>query len=489
LTLLRIESLTNNGLQLAVWDWLLRLQPNFFRQFMAGDLVRRVLSIRQIHQKLNGATQRTFLNAIFALLNLGLMLVYSPFLAGIGIVIAVTITVGTLVTTIFSVSQSRKLQTLEGITYGLAVQLINSVAKLRVAMAEERAFAVWARQYSQRLRLKAKLQTLSDRLSIVNEGLPLLGTVLLFGFALPLLQSSEITTGTFLAFFFAFTLFLKGTTDLSNTLIDLSSLVPTWERLKPILQAPLEVDSSKTHPGQLSGRFALENVYFRYHDYTPLILNNISLNAEPGEFIAIVGPSGSGKSTILRLLLGFEAPLNGRILYDNKDMATLDLQAVRRSLGVVLQNGQITAGSIFDNISGGALASLEDVWKAAKMAGMADDIAAMPMEMHTIISEGGSNLSGGQRQRLLIARALVSSPKILLMDEATSALDNRTQAIVTQSLKELNITRIVIAHRLSTIQDADRIYVVEAGRIIQSGTFVDLIKQDGLFARLAARQR
>lgn len=488
LSMLSIDSLSNNALQPAVWDWLLRLTPGFFRQFTAGDLVRRVLSIRLIHQKFNGATQRTLLGAVFALLNLVLMVVYNASLAVIGIGIAIAIAGATIVATSFAIQQSRQLQTLDGMAFGLAVQLINSVAKLRVAMAEERAFAVWAKQYTQRLRLKAQLQTISDRLSILNEGLPLLGTALLFGFALPLLQSSQMTTGIFLAFLFAFSLFLKGVTDLCNTLMDLSMVVPIWERLQPILQAPLEVDSSKAHPGQLTGRLALENVSFRYHDHTPLILDNVSLYAEPGEFVAIVGPSGSGKSTILRLLLGFEKPLNGRVLYNNQDLATLNLQAVRRSLGVVLQNGQITTGSIFETITGGALASLEDAWNAAEMAGLADDIQAMPMGMHTIVSEGASNLSGGQRQRLLIARALVSQPQILLMDEATSALDNRTQAIVTASLKQLKVTRIVIAHRLSTIQDADRLYVLDAGRVIQSGNFSSLIQQDGLFQRLAKRQ-
>jgi ABC-type bacteriocin/lantibiotic exporter with double-glycine peptidase domain len=220
----------------------------------------------------------------------------------------------------------------------------------------------------------------------------------------------------------------------------------------------------------------------------PIILNDVSFYADPGEFVAIVGPSGSGKSTILRLLLGFETPELGAVYYDNFDLAQLNLEAVRRQLGVVLQNGRIGTGSIFENITAGALVSHEQALEAAQMAGFADDIALLPMGMHTVISEGGSNLSGGQRQRLLIARALVNKPKIILMDEATSSLDNRTQAIVTESLDQLNATRIVIAHRLSTIANADRIYVLEAGRVVQVGSFVELVKQQGLFAQQVARQ-
>jgi ATP-binding cassette subfamily C protein len=208
----------------------------------------------------------------------------------------------------------------------------------------------------------------------------------------------------------------------------------------------------------------------------------------PGEFIALVGPSGSGKSTILRLLLGFEAPIAGTVYYDGQDLAGLDVAAVRRQLGVVLQNGRISAGSMFENIASGALITLEEAWTAAENSGLANDIRAMPMQMHTIVSEGGTNLSGGQRQRLVIARALALQPRILLLDEATSALDNKTQSIVSQSLDRLNVTRIVIAHRLSTIRNADRIYVLEAGRVVQQGKFDDLAHQPGLFAQLIKRQ-
>jgi len=204
--------------------------------------------------------------------------------------------------------------------------------------------------------------------------------------------------------------------------------------------------------------------------------------------VSVNQPSGSGKSTLLRILLGFEIPATGTVYYDGQDLAGLDVHAVRRQCGVVLQNGRIGSGSLFENITGGALVSLGQAWEAARMAGFAADIEQMPMGMHTVISEGGLNLSGGQRQRLIIARAIVLRPKIILLDEATSALDNRTQAIVAESLEQLNATRIVIAHRLSTIRNADRIYVIEAGRIVQVGQFDDLVNQEGLFARLAARQ-
>ena len=485
---LRVQTNTGNTLQLAVWDRLLRLSPTFFRQYSSGDLVKRVLSVRQMHQQLSGATQRTLLSGLFALLNLGLMIVYSRSLAWIGIGLGALTAMFTLLSNLCALKQSRLQQQLSNTIQGLIVQLINGIPKLRVAMAEERAFAAWAKQYHQDLRLKLSLRQVSDRVSTFNEILPLVSALLLFGMAVPQLQSTQLTLGTFLAFNFAFVTFIKGVADLSNTTTDLLDLIPAWEQVKTILQAKPESSHTKIHPGYLTGHVALDNVSFGYSEQGVSVLKGITIHAKPGEFVAIVGPSGSGKSTILRLLIGFETPTSGTVTYDGKDLADLDLQAVRRMLGVVLQNGRISTGSIFENIAAGALISLDEAWEAAKMAGIADDIEQMPMKMHTIISEGGSNLSGGQQQRLLIARALVAKPKIILMDEATSALDNQTQAIVADNLEKLNATRIVIAHRLSTIRHADRIYVINAGQVEQVGTFAELMQQEGLFARLAARQ-
>jgi ABC-type bacteriocin/lantibiotic exporter with double-glycine peptidase domain len=218
------------------------------------------------------------------------------------------------------------------------------------------------------------------------------------------------------------------------------------------------------------------------------VLDDVSLEARPGEFVAVVGPSGSGKSTLLRMLLGFEKPDGGVLYYDGQDLGAVDLSAVRSQMGVVLQNSSLLSGTIFDNIVGSAPLSMEDAWAAAEMAGLSADLKALPMGMHTVVSEGGGNLSGGQRQRLLISRALVRKPRILFFDEATSALDNRVQEQVSRSLERLNATRVVIAHRLSTIRNADRIYVMQAGRVVQSGSYDELAARPGLFAELMARQ-
>ena len=373
------------------------------------------------------------------------------------------------------------------------MQLIGGVSKLRVAAAESEAFAYWAKKYTQQVKLMLSTQFIEDVLTTFNVMLPAVSSIALFGLSVSLLGKAEggtgLSTGTFLAFNTAFGTFIASATRLSNTLIDILEITILWERTQPILKTKPEVDADKFHPGKLSGEIKLNQVSFRYRQDSPLVLENIALEAKAGEFIAIVGASGSGKSTVLRLLLGFETPEAGTISYDGRDLSGLDIAAVRRQLGVVLQNGRIMSGSIWENIAGGAIVTQDEAWSALQMAGLAEDVEAMPMGIHTIISEGGGNVSGGQRQRLFIARALVHKPQILLFDEATSALDNRTQAIVTQSLAQLGVTRVVIAHRLSTIRHADMIYVLQAGKIVQQGSFEELAAVEGLFANLMARQR
>jgi NHLM bacteriocin system ABC transporter ATP-binding protein len=491
---LRVENAADGALQPAVWDKMLNLKPAFFRKYSSGDLLTRLQAVSQIRRKLSGATQRTLLSAVFSLLNLGLMFFYSVRLALVGIGVTLLAVIVTGISSVLLIRKERKMEMAHGEINGLTVELINGVSKLRVAAAEARAFAAWSKKYSQQIKVKLGIKRIDDSVSVFNESLPLVSSLLMFWFAILFMQMSQakgvqgLNAGTFLAFNSAFGTFLSAVTDLSNTLTDILGIVPLWERAKSIVQGTPESDPSQADPGRLKGHIVLDRVTFRYRDDGPLILEDVSIHIKPGEFVAIVGPSGSGKSTIFRLLLGFETPQSGTVLYDDQDLMGVDVQALRRQLGVVLQNGRMTTGSIFDNLTCGALVTLDEAWEAARMAGFAEDIDQMPMGMHTVISEGGTNLSGGQRQRLLIARAIVLKPKIILMDEATSALDNRTQAIVTESLDKLNATRVVIAHRLSTIRNADRIYVIEAGRLVEAGSFEELAKQKGLFARLVARQ-
>jgi ABC-type bacteriocin/lantibiotic exporter with double-glycine peptidase domain len=263
---------------------------------------------------------------------------------------------------------------------------------------------------------------------------------------------------------------------------------PAWERAAPLLRNVPEGGAAKRDPGTLTGAIEMTNVAFRYAAETPMVLQGLSLKVAAGEFVALVGASGSGKSTTVRLMLGNVAPLAGAIQYDSMDLAHLDIPLVRRQIGVVLQNGKLMPGSIFENIMGAHHGTLDDAWEAARQAGIEPEIKALPMGMHTILTEATAAFSGGQIQRFMIARALVGKPRILILDEATSALDNVTQSIVTNALSRLAVTRIVVAHRLSTVKSADRICVFDGGRIVQSGTYDQLVAAKGPFAELARRQ-
>ena len=494
IAILRVETVSDASTQAAVWDRLLNLPVSFFRQYTIGDLHSRVTSISQIRRQLGGTTVIKLIGALFTLLNLGLLFYYSVKLALVAVVVALIAIAVTTISGLLLLRKTRPLLELQGTIFGQTVQLINGISKLRVAGAEERAFATWSKNYSRQVKLNLSTQSIEDLVVLFNTVMPTLTSGVLFWFTMGLLTEAQtsgnpaLSIGTFLAFNSAFGTFIKGATDLSNTVTNMLQIVPQWKRAQPILETVPEVNLSKADPGKLEGRITVDRVAFRYRDDGPLTLDDVSIHAEPGEYIALVGGSGSGKSTLFRLLLGFEMPESGTIYYDGQDLSGLDVEAVRRQLGVVLQNGRIMSGSIFDNIASGAQITLDEAWEAARASGFADDIAAMPMAMHTVVSEGGGNLSGGQRQRLLIARALVLKPKILLFDEATSALDNRTQAIVSESLDKLQVTRIAIAHRLSTIRNAHRIYVLQAGRVVQQGSFEELASLEGLFAQLMQRQ-
>lgn len=302
-------------------------------------------------------------------------------------------------------------------------------------------------------------------------------------------QSASITMGSFVGFNSAFGMFSGAISSLFSALISYQLLKPTYRRVKAILETVSEGGGDKRLPGQLTGSIDLDHVAFSYDPETPPVFRDLSLHIRPGEYVGIVGASGCGKSTLLKLLLGFEKATSGRIYYDDQDMDELDLQALRKHFGVVLQDGELISGSIFENITLTAPnAGRTQVEQVVEAVGLARDIQEMPMRLETMVSEHCNTISGGQKQRILIARAIINRPNILFFDEATSALDNLTQAQVCKALEEMGSTRVVIAHRLSTIQSCDRILVMDHGDIVEEGNYEQLMAQGGLFHELASRQ-
>jgi len=481
--------------QTALWDRLLRLRPNFFRRFSSGDLQARVMAVDEVGRALGGSVVAGAFSALLALSNLALLFHYSPRLAWLAFALALSVL---LLTSGVGVLLQRKVAALieaQGRLFGFVVQLLDGISKLRVAGAEKRAYARWLRGYTGQLALWSHVLRTGDRMAVFGQIVPPLGLGLLLVLSYEQLEGSrtsaggpELSLGGFLAFNTAFATFLAAVTSLSDLCVEAVELFTRTQRVRPILGEEPEVDAGKADPGRLTGKLAIESLSFGYPGAGAPALERVDLEVEPGEMLALVGPSGSGKSTLLRLLLGFESPTAGTLRYDGQDLSTLDVLAVRRQIGVVLQGGTPDAASLLENIASGGTLTLDEAWTAAEDAGLADDIRRMPMGMHTLVSVGGANLSGGQRQRLLIARALAMRPRILLLDEATSALDNRTQELISAGLERLRITRVVIAHRLSTVRRADRIVVLERGRIVQMGTYEELARKPGRFASLMQRQ-
>jgi NHLM bacteriocin system ABC transporter ATP-binding protein len=477
-------------LEIAVWDRLLNLPAVFFRRFSAGDLANRSSSVYQIQQYISGAVLASLLSGVFGSFNIALLFYYSPILGILGLAILFFSAVFLAVLLVMQLKCQTPQFELYGKIAGLNLQILTSISKLRANASELRAFKKWSIMYSRLKELNVKYRKLGMATSIFQTSLPLVISLATFGALAQMWNpdSPSMQTGQFLAFTAAMTAVIASVMSALSNLTRVLSVVPLYERMMPILEQEPETQTSKAYPGELTGAIEMAHVNFQYKPDEPVILKDVGFKADPGEFIALVGPSGSGKSTILRLLIGFETPGSGSIYYDGKMLAELDIQAVRRQLGVALQGGQVLSGTIFEAITGGSRLTMEDAWEAARMAAVDKDIEAMPMGMATVIGEQGAGLSGGQRQRLLIARAIVRKPRVVLFDEATSALDNISQAQVSESLEGLQATRIVIAHRLSTIRNADRIYVLVRGEVVESGPYSELMAKGGVFSELAKRQ-
>ncbi len=488
LALLRMEGRMEATLQPAVWDRLLRLPAPFFARRSTGELASAAMGVSGVRRVVSGMASTVVQSGTVGAVNLVLLLCYSlPLaLAALGLVALVgAVFFGT---GLWQLRWQRRAIELGNKLNNRAYQTLRGLPKLRVAAAESFAFAAWAEDFARSRELQQRVGRIKNVTSVLNAVcLPLCSLTMFMLLAGP--ARGTLSASGFLTFNAAVTMMLTSVTQLSGALVSAVAVLPMVEQLEPVLEATPEVRSASTQPGELTGRIEARSLSFRYGSDGPLVLDGVSVSAEPGEFIAIVGASGCGKSTLLRLLIGFERPESGSVLYDGQDLAALDQAAVRRQCGVVLQSSQPFSGSILECIRGSGNYTLEEAQEAAVLAGLGADIEAMPMGMHTVLSDGGGAISGGQRQRLMIAQALIRRPRILFLDEATSALDNATQRIVIESTRALHATRIVIAHRLSTVMDADRVVVMEGGRIVQQGTPAGLLAEaHGPFHELVRRQ-
>lgn len=485
IVLLRFQGKINVSVQSATMSRIFSLPPTFFKDYSAGELSSRTMSINQLCDMLSDNVLTTGLTALFSFVYIIQMQTFAASLVVPAMLIILAMLAFAIFTGLFQLRLSTKQTKLSAKMNGLVFGLFNGIQKVKLAGAEKRAFAKWAANYKELGKLTYSPPLFLKVQNALSGVLTLGGSLVLYYFA----GQSNVSVSNFIAFTVAYGSVSASIMQLSGIVMSLATIKPLLEMVKPILETVPEIDETKKIVTQLSGAIEINNATFRYTENGPAILDNLSLEIKPGEYVGIVGKTGCGKSTLIRILLGFEKLESGAAYYDGSDLESLDVRSVRQKVGVVLQSGKLFAGDIFSNIIVTApWLTLEDAWEAARLAGLEEDILAMPMGMHTMISEGSGGISGGQRQRIMIARAIAAKPKIIFFDEATSALDNITQKIVSDSLTDLNCTRIVIAHRLSTIKMCDRILVLEKGAILEAGTFEELMAKEGLFYEFASRQ-
>lgn len=475
------------SVQAAVLDRLFNLPESFFRGYDSADLGQRAMGISQVFSMLASTVVSVGLTAVFSLMYLWRMFKYSSKLSWISIWMLLAAMLIILLLGRRELKHEREQMELDGLVASMMFQFLNGISKLRIAGAENRALYEYLRRYTDSRKLDIRKEKYNLLVTILSGAVSTVFSMVFYYIMVH--QSIELSVGAFMGFATAFGSFSAAMMELVSAYLQVNAIGPTFDRMKPILKTLPEQQEDVGMPGDLTGAVEMSNVTFAYDEDSPPVIKDLSIRIKAGEYIGIVGSSGCGKSTLLKLLLGFEKPQTGRIYYDGRDIDGIDKRELRKRFGVVLQNGGLITGSIHDNITiTTPSATLEQVQQAVRDAGLEKDIADMPMGLHTILSEGDGSISGGQKQRILIARAIVGKPKLLFFDEATSALDNATQASVCESLDRLSATRIVIAHRLSTIIRCDRIFVMDAGQIVEEGNFEQLMAKKGLFYDLASRQ-
>jgi len=482
----RVKTKLELSVQAATMMRILSLPADFFKQYSSGELSSRSGNIQTLCSMLVSTVFNTGLTSIFSLLYITQIFAYAPTLAVPALIIILITIAFSLITSFLQMRYSKKQMELGAQESGMSYALISGIQKIRLSGSEKRAYSRWSALYAKVVRTTYNTPMFLRVNGTLSTAISLVGVIVMYYMSV----KSKISVADYYSFNAAYGMLSGAFMSLAGIATTIARFKPIIEMAKPIMEAVPEVSEGKLVIDRLSGGIELNNVSFRYNENMPLVIDDLSLKIRAGQYVAIVGATGCGKSTLMRILLGFEKPQKGAVYYDGKDLNSVDLRSLRRKIGVVLQDGKLFQGDIYSNIVISAPhLSLDDAWDAAEMAGISDDIRKMPMGMHTVISEGSGGISGGQRQRLMIARAIAPKPKILMFDEATSALDNITQKTVSDSLDKLKCTRIVIAHRLSTIKQCDRIICLEKGKIVEDGTYDELIEKNGKFAELVKRQR
>ena len=486
--MMRIEGRSISRVEAAFWDRLMRLPPSILHGRRAGDLAASGMTFQNLRDGLQGVAADGLLSIVFLLPVLGVIFLYDATLGTVALAFSLA---SLLVTVVLGLRQippyGRMIRAARRVS-GRLFQIVGSIGKLRVENAEASAFAIWARDYREQKRTEIELGALEGHSRAFGAALPFLAAGVLL-FAVVVVGDGNLPVGDFLVVYLVFAAFQSAIARLGESFGVVAAMLPAFDQMRPLLASVPEAEVEGAPVEYLGGDIVFDRISYRYDPDGPLILDDVTLRARPGEFVAIAGESGAGKSTLFRLALGFDRPTAGAVYYDGRDLRNLNLRQVRRRIGVVPQSVGLHPLDLWDNLVGhhDEVAS-DEVWSAARVADVEKEIKGMPMGMMTMVGTSGNVLSGGESQRVSIARSVIGSPRIMLFDEATNWLDNESQAKVMRNLTALTSTRVVIAHRLSTLEQADRIYVLQAGRVVQSGSFNELMEVDGVFRDLVRRQ-
>jgi ABC-type bacteriocin/lantibiotic exporter with double-glycine peptidase domain len=489
LLLLVLRVSADGTISVGFFDHLLRLPFSYFQQRSTGDLLMRLSSSTIIRETLTSAAMASILDGVMVLIYAGALFATNPRIGALALGIGVVQSAVTLATRGRRRELAAEQVSADAEVQGYQTEVVGGVEAIKACGAADTVVEHWSNLFVRALNTSID----RDRLeALVGAGNAALGmgaplAILLAGAWLVL--GGEMPVGRMLATSGLAGGFLGSLASIVSLTARLQIVGTYVDRVMDVLgAAPEQAGTPGLSAHRFGGRVALESVDFRYNPDSPLIVENLTLDVRPGEFVAVVGRSGAGKSTLARLVLGLCQPTAGRVLWDGIELGRCDLAAMRSQVGVVTQNAPVLGMSVRENITlTHPEADLAAVLRAAQMAGIHEEIMALPMGYETRLPSGGSSLSGGQRQRLALARALVGSPALLVLDEATSAMDAITEAHIQSALARLRCTRIVIAHRLSTIRDADRIVVMEKGRIAECGSHAELVGRDGIYAALVKK--
>ncbi|MYF77651.1 MAG: ATP-binding cassette domain-containing protein [Acidobacteria bacterium] len=485
--MMRLEGRGASRVEAAFWDRLMRLPPSVLRRHPSGDVAMSGMTFQSLRDGLQGAVADSLLSCIFLLPVFGVIFFYDAALGAIALGFSVASLLITVILGLRQIAPYGRMISATRRVAGRLFQIVGGIAKLRVENAEGSAFAIWARDYREQKRADLDLGALEGHARALGAALPLLaGGVLLFAV---MALDRNLPVGDFLVAYTVFVTFASAVARLGESFGTIAATLPAFDQMRPLLAAVPEADIEGEPVEHLGGDLLFDRVSFRYDPDGPLILDDVTIRARPGEFVAIAGESGAGKRTLVRLALGIDRPAAGAVYYDGRDLRRLNLKQVRRQIGAVPQSVRLHPMDLWDNlVSHHDQVTSEEVWTAVRTAEVEAQIKAMPMGLMTMVGASGAVLSGGESQRVTIARSVIGSPRIMLFDEATNWLDNESQAMVMRNLAALTSTRLVIAHRLSTLEQADRIYVLQAGRVVQSGSFRELMAVDGVFRELVKRQ-